>query len=143
MMTYSKTGLHLTQQFESCRLVAYPDSKGVPTIGWGHTFGVKLGDTCTQEQADAWLMQDVQHSVLTVNRLVTVQLTQPEFDSLCDFVFNCGSGNFASSTLLKLLNAGDYQGAAHEFERWDKSGGKELAGLLRRRVAEEQEFANA
>ena len=52
--TYSHTGLHLTEQFEGCRLTAYPDQGGVPTIGYGHTFGVALGDTCTQEQAEEW-----------------------------------------------------------------------------------------
>lgn len=62
-MEYSRDGLHLTEQFESCRLLAYLDSKGVPTIGWGHTAGVHLGMTCTQEQADTWLKQDVQTAV--------------------------------------------------------------------------------
>lgn len=139
-MQYSKEGLSLTETFESCRLIAYPDIKGVPTIGWGHTQNVKLGDTCTQAQADAWLLQDVQHAVTTVNTLVKTPLTQHEFDALVDFVFNCGTGNFASSTMLKLLNAGDHDGAAHQFERWDHAGGQVVAGLLRRRRAEETEF---
>jgi len=139
-MIYSQTGEHLTQQFESCKLVAYLDSKGVPTIAWGHTAGVKLGDTCTQAQADAWLMQDIQWAAGIVNRVVTITLTQGEFDALTDFVFNDGSGNFESSTLLRDLNAGNILAAAAQFPLWDHSAGQVVAGLLRRRLAEEQEF---
>ena len=139
-LQYSLSGLHLTEQFESCRLVAYLDTKGVPTIGWGHTNGVQLGDTCTQAQADAWLTEDVQWAANYTNWSVTTQLTQPEFDAVVDFVFNVGSGNFHSSTMLRLLNAGDFAGAAGEFEKWDLSSGQVVAGLLRRRIAEETEF---
>lgn len=135
-MQYSLDGQYLTKSFESCRLTAYPDSKGVPTIGWGHTRGVKLGDTCTQEQADAWLLDDIQEAVNIVNRLVHVPLTQHQFDALCDFTFNAGSGNFAGSTMLRKLNTGDYVGAASEFQRWDMCGNIHLAGLTRRRAAE-------
>ena len=139
-MIYSKNGLHLTEQFESCRLVAYQDSKGIWTIGWGHTFGVYEGLTCTRDQADAWLLEDIQSAAGTVNRMVTVSLTQDEFDALTDFVFNAGSGNFSGSTMLRLLNQGNYAGASEQFEKWDHSGGVEIAGLLRRRKAEEGEF---
>ena len=139
-MLYSKDGLHLTESFESCRLTAYPDSKGVPTIGWGHTRWVHLGDNCTQAQADAWLMEDVQHAVDAVNRLVKVPLTQGQFDACVDFTFNAGEGNFANSTLLRLLNSSDYAGADAEFARWDMSGGAHIAGLARRRAAEAGEF---
>ena len=139
-LIYSKSGEALTERFESCRLVAYLDSKGIPTIGWGHTAGVSMGDTCTQEQADLWLMQDTQTAVNDVNRLVNTPLTQNEFDALCDFVYNVGGGNFAESTMLKLINAGNLEAAAEEFTRWDHAGGVIVAGLLRRRVAEQQEF---
>ncbi len=140
-MIYSKSGLQLTESFEGCRLTAYQDVKGVWTIGVGHTGpGVYEGLIITQDQADAWLLQDVQNAVNHVNSLVTVQLTQPEFDALVDFCFNVGCGAFAGSTMLKLLNAGDYAGAADQFERWDKSGGRVIAGLLRRRQTEVQEF---
>ncbi len=140
-MEYSQNGLHLTEQFESCRLVAYQDVKGVWTIGVGHTGpDVYEGLAITQEQADAWLLQDVQNAVNHVNALVTVQLTQGEFDALCDFCFNCGCGAFAGSTMLRLLNAGDYKNAALEFAKWDKAGGQVVAGLLRRRQTEVQEF---
>ncbi|MEZ2310881.1 lysozyme [Paraburkholderia sp. RCC_158] len=115
---------------------------GAPwTIGVGHTGPeVRYGLTWTQDQADAQLLADVAGAVATVNRLVKVALTQAEFDALVDFVFNVGAGNFAGSTLLKLLNAGNRAAAAHEFEKWDMAAGKHLAGLLRRRIAEEHEF---
>jgi lysozyme len=97
--------------------------------------------TCDQAQADAWLSEDVQSAVGSVNRLVTAPLTQNEFDAVVDFVFNCGSGNFAGSTMLRLLNAGDYLGAANEFDKWDHASGLVVAGLLRRREAEQAEFS--
>jgi len=137
---YSKHGLAMTDSFEGCKLIAYPDSKGVWTIGYGHINGVYEGMTCTQAEAEMWLIADVKNAEAAVNRLVTVPLSQNEFDALVDFVFNLGIGHFASSTLLRLLNAGDYAGCAEQFERWDLCDGKEMAGLLRRRLAEEAEF---
>jgi lysozyme len=139
-MEYSPDGLKLTESFEGCRLQAYLDSVGVPTIGYGHTHGVTMGMTCTQEQADAWLQEDVQEAVQAVNNLVTVPLTQQQFDALVDFTFNLGTGALQHSTLLRLLNSGNYQGAAGEFEKWDKAGGKVLPGLLKRRQAERDMF---
>jgi lysozyme len=85
-------------------------------------------------------MADVQNAVAHVNNLVHIQLTQNEFDALVDFAFNCGCGAFASSTMLRLLNAGNITGAAYEFQRWDKADGTVVAGLLRRRIAESTEF---
>lgn len=139
-MQYSATGARLTESFEGCKLVAYQDQVGVWTIGYGHTRGVAEGMTCTQEQAEAWLMEDAQEAADAVNRLVQVQLTQSEFDALVDFTFNLGAGALEGSTLLRLLNAGDFAGAAEQFERWDHAGGQVVAGLLRRRQAEETEF---
>jgi lysozyme len=139
-MIYSNTGLHLTEESEGCRLRAYPDSTGIPTIGYGHTKGVRLGDVCTQEQAERWLREDIAYAEAEVNRVVRVPLTQGEFDALVDFTFNCGRGNFDHSTLLALVNKGDMVHAAAQFERWDKAGGKVVAGLLRRRQAEAAEF---
>jgi lysozyme len=139
-MTYSEEGLQLTEKFEGLRLTAYKDSVGVPTIGYGHTRGVAMGMTCTQEQAEQWLQEDVQIAVDAVNRLVTVELTQNQFDALVDFTFNLGTGSLQNSTLLRLLNASNYTGAANEFERWDKAGGQTLPGLLKRRQAERDLF---
>jgi lysozyme len=140
-MTYSKTGLALTEQFESCRLTAYQDVKGVWTIGWGHTGpDVIQGLICTQEQADDWLDSDMYWAQNVVNNSVKVPLTQNEFDALVDFVFNCGAAAFTHSTMLELLNEGDYKGAASQFDLWDHASGKVVAGLLRRREAETQLF---
>lgn len=140
-MKYSGNGLHLTEGFEGCKLKAYQDSKGVWTIGYGHTGReVVAGLTCTQAQADAWLAEDIAWAEMEVNRLVKVPLAQHEFDALVDFTFNCGAGNFQHSTLLLLLNHNDHVKAAAEFEKWDKCGGVELPGLLRRRKAEAAEF---
>lgn len=139
-MNYSDAGLDLTEESEGCRLVAYQDSVGVWTIGYGHTKGVHAGMTCTQEQAEAWLREDIASAIADVNRLVKVPLTQGEFDALVDFDFNLGGGALRGSTLLRLLNEGDHASAAEQFERWDRAGGHVLAGLLRRRLAEEAEF---
>ena len=138
--TYSATGLALTEGFESCRLSAYQDSNGIWTIGWGHTASVQPGDTCTQAQADAWLQQDIQWAASVVNNDVTVSLTQAEFDALTDFTYNVGSGHFASSTLLKDINSGNFASVVHDLELWDLAAGAVCAGLLRRRVAEANEF---
>ena len=139
-MQYSKMGLSLTEAFEGVRLVAYQDSGGVWTIGYGHTQGVYPGMTCLPQQAFAWLQSDTLAAQSAVNQLVNVALTQTEFDALTDFVFNLGTTAFARSTLLRLLNSGDYAAAANEFERWDLCNGQVVAGLLRRRQAEEAEF---
>lgn len=142
-MQYSKTGLQLTEQFEGLRLKAYQDVRGIWTIGYGHTGpDVHVGMVITQGQAEALLAQDVQTAADAVNRLVTVQLTQGEFDALVDFVFNAGVGHFESSTLLKLLNQGDYAGAADQLDRWSYAGAVQIAGLLRRRQAETAEFTS-
>ena len=145
-MNYSKNGLPLTENFEGLRLTAYPDpaTHGDPwTIGYGHTGAeVHQGMTITQEQAEEFLMQDVQKAVQTVNSKVHTDLTQNEFDALVDFVFNCGAGNFAGSTLLRKINAGDMEGAALEFEKWTHADGKVMAGLIKRRHAEAVLFLN-
>jgi len=143
-MQYSKNGLHLTESFEGVRLTAYPDpgTGGDPwTIGYGHTGpDVYPGLTITQEQAEYFLIKDVQKAEEDVNAKLTVEVTQNEFDALVDFAFNCGCGNLNNSTLLRKVNAGDFEGASHEFEKWDMAAGKHLAGLLRRRQAEELLF---
>lgn len=139
-MIYSKAGLTLTEGFEGCRFLAYRDQVGRLTIGFGHTSGVKEGDRCTPEEAEAMLVADEAWATAFVNHIVKVNLTQGEFDALVDFTFNLGSGNFQSSTLLKLVDQGQFELAAKEFEKWDLAGGKVVAGLLRRRLAEEAEF---
>lgn len=140
-MEYSKQGLALTKAFESCRLVAYQDIKGIWTIGYGHTGPeVVEGLVWTQNQADSQLIVDLIKAEDTVNNNVTIPMTQGIFDSLVDFCYNCGIGAFEGSTMLKLLNAGDFTGAAKQLDLWDHSSGKAVAGLLRRRQAETDEF---
>jgi lysozyme len=134
----------IEKEFEGCKLVAYPDpgTGGVPwTIGYGHTLNVQPGDTCSQDQADEWLVDDLHDALASVQNNVIVPLSNDELSALVDFVFNVGGKNFASSTLLRLLNAGDYEGAAGQFERWNQAGGHVLAGLTRRRAAEAAMFS--
>jgi lysozyme len=140
-LRYSGSGLTLTENSEGCSLVVYQDVVGVWTEGYGHTAGITADSPpITQEQAVAWLQSDLEWAEQAVLNNVTVPLTQGEFDALVDFVFNLGTGNFLSSTLLKLLNSGDYADAALQFPRWDLAGGKVVAGLLTRRIAEQTEF---
>lgn len=134
--------------FEKFRPTAYlPTGKDVWTIGYGHTAGVKQGDTCTLAQAEEWLLNDVARFYAGLVMLVTVPLNQNELDALVSLTFNIGigrrdghKGDFADSTLLDKLNAGDKAGAAAEFPKWDHQGGLELAGLRTRRLAEQARF---
>jgi lysozyme len=143
-LSYSDQGLALTEQFEGLQLTAYQDPVGVWTIGYGHTGAdVQPGLTITQEQASDLLLQDVAGAVAAVNRLVTIPLTQNQFDALVDFTFNVGQGNLASSTLLRELNAGNTAGAAAQFLVWVYAKGVELPGLVTRRQAEAALFQTA
>lgn len=143
-MAPSENCYAMIRQYEGCRLTAYPDpaTGGAPwTIGYGHTGPeVHMGMSISQHEANDLLVNDANRVAAQVSKLVTVQLSQAEFDALVCFVFNVGIGNFAKSTMLKKLNAEDYVGAAHEFTKWDRAAGKEMPGLLARRVAEEKEF---
>ena len=131
------------EQFEGLRLASYQDSIGVWTIGYGHTEGVSAGMTCTSEQADAWMAEDLRVAELAVDISVRVPLNQNQYDALVSFTFNVGSGNFENSTLLKKLNLSDYIGASAQFPIWDRAGGQALPGLLKRRLAERDLFLEA
>jgi len=140
-MRTSAAGQALIARFEGLRLDAYRDAVGVWTIGYGHTAAAgaprpAAGMRITAAEADAILARDLARFEAAVDRLVTVALGQTEFDALVSFAFNLGEGNLAASTLLRRLNAGDRAGAAAEFARWNKAGGKVLAGLTRRRAEE-------
>ncbi|WP_297478418.1 lysozyme [Ferrovum sp.] len=139
-MKYSQTGLLFTKKEEGERLVAYQDSVGVWTIGVGHIRGVYEGMTATDAQVMAWLAEDISFCEDAINQVVNVPLTQGQFDALVDFAFNLGIGALESSTLLKMVNSGDFSDAAKQFPRWDHAGGKELEGLLLRREGEESLF---
>lgn len=141
-MNISEAGLDLIKSFESFQAKAYmPTAEDVPTIGYGHTAFVKMGDTCTEAQACLWLREDCAGAEKCVGDNVRVPLNQNEFDALVSLVFNIGCGAFKSSTLLRLLNARDYDGASDQFRRWNRQAGKELAGLTSRRAAEERMFS--
>jgi lysozyme len=130
----------IIKESESLQLKAYLCPAGVWTIGWGHTKGVKAGDTCTIDEAEVMLSSDLLDAEYAVNKCVKVDLNQNQFDALVSFVFNVGGGNFKSSTMLRKLNAGDYAGAANEFKRWNKAGGRVLNGLTIRREKESKLF---
>jgi lysozyme len=130
----------IIKQFEGLRLEAYKCPADVWTIGYGHTNKVKQGDVITEGEADILLALDVQEAERAVSSYVDVDINQNQFDALVSFVYNLGAGNFKSSTLLKKLNQGDYLGAANEFHRWNKAGGKVLRGLVLRREAEANLF---
>jgi lysozyme len=139
-MQLSKKGLKFIAENEGLRLDAYLDGGGVPTIGYGHTRGVKLGDTCTEIQALAWLYEDALDAQFNASSLVTVELTQNQYDALVDFVFNIGAHAFRKSTMLQYLNRGEFLDAANEFRRWRFDGGVEVPGLLARRIRERELF---
>ena len=130
----------LIKEFEGCKLKAYKCPADVWTIGYGHTSGVKEGDEITQQEADRLLADDVHSFTAGVQRLVTSDINRNQLGALVSFAYNLGLGNLRHSTLLKLVNAGDFVGAANQFSRWNKAGGKVLTGLTRRREAERQLF---
>lgn len=139
-MNPSPACVALVKVSEGCRLTAYRDSVGVWTIGYGHTRGVRQGQTITQDEAEALLLDDLDLAAAQVRGMVTVPLTQGQFDALCDFVFNLGAGRLRDSTLLRLLNQGRYGEAAVQFKFWVMAGGKPLPGLVTRRAAERALF---
>jgi lysozyme len=136
----SNTGLQLIKEHEGLRLVAYRDPVGVWTIGYGHTTNVYPGMFISNERAVTLLLQDVQQAERCIQREVKVPLTQTMFDALVSFVFNLGCGAFRSSTILGLLNEGNYLPAADQFPRWVRAGGRVLPGLVRRRALEQGLF---
>lgn len=144
-MQISDKGIALIKEFEGCKLTAYQDSVGVWTIGYGWTQPVdgkpiRAGMTINQETAERLLKTGLVSYESDVSLLVKVGMTQGQFDALVSFTYNLGSRSLSTSTLLRKLNAGDYAGAADEFLRWNKAGGKVLNGLTRRREAERALF---
>lgn len=147
-MQISNNGIALIKGFEGCRLTAYPDpgTGGAPwTIGYGWTYPIdgkpiKPGMKIDQATADRLLKTGLVSYENDVLKLVKVKLTQNQFDALVSFAYNVGSRALSTSTLLKKLNAGDIKGAADEFLRWNKAGGKEMPGLTRRRKSERDVF---
>lgn len=131
----------LLQKFEGCKLSAYKCPAGIWTIGYGHTSAagdpaVYEGLTITQDKAEQILARDLAKFERSVANCVTVELDQHQFDVLVDFAYNAGVGALQKSTLLKKVNAGDFDAVPAELMKWTKAGGKELPGLVRRRQAE-------
>lgn len=129
--------VNLIKEFEGCKLTAYPDQGGRYTIGWGTAAPwVTEGMTCTQQQADAWLMQDVQNVAAALSRMIKVIVNENKFSALVSWAYNCGLGNAANSSLIARLNEGHPEEVPAQLERWNKVGGVIDAGLVRRRAAE-------
>ena len=145
-MKTSDKGLALIQQFEGFRAKPYKCPAGVPTIGYGATYypdgkRVTMADRPVSEaDATAMLRSMLASYEAGVSRYVQVPLTQGQFDALVSFAYNLGLSALKGSTLLRLVNARDYAGAAAQFLRWNRAGGKVLPGLTRRREAERKLF---
>ena len=144
-MQMSHSGRALTEGFESCRLTAYPDGAGVPTVGFGHTSGagapkVILGMRISAARADEILATDLALFERVVTKVVKVPLQQHEFDALVDLAFNLGGPHFTSSLVVRRLNAGNRAGAAAAFLLYVRSAGVVVAGLVRRRRADAAMF---
>lgn len=145
MRKLNSDGLNLIKSFEGLYLTAYLDIVGVPTIGYGCTEGVTKADvqnkrTITPQQAEDMLRAELDKFCPGVEKAVKVPLNDNQFAALVSFSYNLGLGSLQKSTLLKLLNSGDYTGASNEFPKWNKAGGKEVSGLTRRRNAERDLF---
>lgn len=140
-MEMSPAGLDLLKRSEGCILTCYADPVGVPTIGYGHTLTVVKADigrkTISSDEAERLLVEDdLPRYEAAVQALVHVPMTQGQFDALVDFAYNLGCAALANSTLLRLFNAGDTDGASKQFGRWVHAGAGILPGLVTRREAE-------
>lgn len=138
-MKTSAIGRKLIKTFEGYRSEAYLCPAGIPTIGYGHTSGVVMGDTCTRQEAEEFLIEDLRHAENIVNAQ-KLDLNQHQFDALVSLVYNIGSGNFQDSTLLKMLKQDTIarESLKEAWSRWKYAGGVVQKGLVRRRAAEYQ-----
>jgi len=133
--------IEMIKKHEGLRLNAYlPTPNDKWTIGYGHTGTAHKGMIITEERAEALLRQDITWVERAIEKNVQVKLTQNQYDALASLIYNIGENAFASSTLLRLLNSGDYEGAANQFPRWNKQKGRVLNGLTRRRQEERELF---
>ena len=131
-MQLSDSGLRLIERFEGFKPTAYRDVRGIWTIGYGHTAGVKEGDKCTFAAAQEMLRADAQIAADAVNKFARVPLTQNQFDALVSLTFNIGAEAFEESTLLRLLNDSEYAAASEQFLQWRRAGNDKSALLPRR-----------
>lgn len=141
MRKLNQAGLDLVKKSEGLRLVVYRDIVGYATVGYGHKSDrMQVGNSITAEAAESLLEQDLIAAESAVMSMVKVGLNDNQFSALVDFVFNLGAGSLQTSTLLKLLNAGNYVAAGNEFGKWDHAGGNVVEALVRRRAAEAELF---
>lgn len=124
--------------FEGVRLHAYHDIAGIPTICYGHTKGVKDGETATPEQCKAWLEQEMAEANAKVHECIHGTMTLGQEVAFTDAVYNTGPAIVCGSTLQRLANAGDMDGACRQLPRWVYAGGKVVPGLVKRRRTEMQ-----
>lgn len=136
LLSLSLAGAVFIQQHEGTRHTAYLDPVGIPTICSGSTAGVSLGTTETAAGCFTRLKRDTGIAGVAVASCVTYPVTQGQYDALVSFTFNVGGGAMCKSTLVRKLNAGDCTGAANEFQRWNRAGGRVLPGLVQRRSEE-------
>lgn len=141
-MKASDRGIALVKEFEGLATESYLDIGGKVTWGYGHL--CKTGEIppryISEGDATTLLCSDMEIAEACVTGCVDVPLTQGQFDALCSFVFNLGCAKLKGSTLLRILNGGDYAGAAREFQKWCRVGQNQVPGLLRRRLAEQALF---
>ena len=130
----------IVKEFEGLRLKKYICPAGFDTIGYGHL--IKSDEisieNITEDEAHRLLIKDLEIAEMAINRLVNVELNQNQFDALCSFIFNIGSGNFQASTLRQKINRSEFESASIEFDRWVFSEGKKLSGLVARRLKERE-----
>lgn len=125
---------------EGCRLEAYKDAAGVPTIGYGHTGNVRMGDKISQYWAKELLRDDIEAAEWQVKEL-RVARTEGQLDALVSFVFNLGINRLKESTLLEIIRKGGSKAAiTREFKRWVYADGKRMPGLVKRREWESRRF---
>lgn len=126
--------MSLSMDFEGLRYYAYPDPIGIPTICYGHTAGVKMGQVANEATCKRLLGEDTHAAMSAVLKHTTAELNSNELGAYTDFTLNVGETKFRNSTLLKKLNAGDHSGACRELLRWVYAGGKKFQGLVNRRT---------
>lgn len=145
MNKLTKAGFELIKYYEGLRLNAYQDTGGVWTIGYGHTAArgapyPKAGMRITKQEAESIFLNDLKYFENWVKKLVNVPLNDSQYSALVSFCYNLGPGNLKSSTLLRKLNAKDYNGASNEFSKWVYDDGIKLNGLVKRRASEKNLF---
>lgn len=137
----SQRCIDLIKEFEGFRSNAYLCPANVWTVGYGHTRTARSGMRISRSEAERLLRQDLEYFEIQLRKLIEVKLTQNQYDALLSFIFNIGETQFRNSTLLRILNSGNYESAIKEFNRWVYANGKVLAGLERRRNQEASLFA--